>query len=84
MIDYCNKNEIMVYTTHLEAKRSLYEVDFTGKTAIIIGNESKGVSKDASSKADHLIKIPMPGNAESLNASVASSIIMYEYLRQKL
>ena len=48
------------------------------KLAVIIGNEAKGISEEIAVLADKLIKIPMPGNAESLNASVAAGIVMYE------
>ena len=50
--------------------------------AVLIGNEGRGISKKAASLSDRLIIIPMEGRAESLNASVAASIIMYEMSRK--
>ena len=73
-----------IYSTSLEAKKYIQEIDFNKGSVILIGNESQGISKEISSLANELIKIPIPGNAESLNASIASSIIMYEAMRQRI
>lgn len=64
---------------------SIYNVDFNfnKKFLCIIGNEANGVSPKILDFADRQIKIPMPGNAESLNAGVAASIIMYEAMRSR-
>ena len=51
---------------------------------IVIGNEANGVKKEIQEMADEKIKIPMLGKTESLNASVATGIILYEYVRQKI
>ncbi|HHW31903.1 MAG TPA: RNA methyltransferase [Clostridiaceae bacterium] len=75
---------IKVYASHLEGKASLYDIDLRSDMAIIIGNESRGLSKEASASADALVQIPMLGGAESLNASVAAAILMYECVRQRL
>ena len=66
----------------LEAKNDFYDVDLTGKLIIVVGNEGNGVSSEVSDLADLLVKIPMPGGAESLNAAVAASIMMFERVRQ--
>ena len=60
-----------------------YEADMTGPTAILIGNEGSGLSEEALSLADTVVKIPMLGRAESLNASVAAAVILYEAVRQR-
>lgn len=73
-----------VYSTSLQGKEFIQNADFKHFSLLIIGNESKGVSSNLESLADRLIKIPMVGKAESLNAAVASSIIMYEVLRQRI
>jgi TrmH family RNA methyltransferase len=62
---------------------SLYEVDWNQPTAIIIGNEAHGPSADGWKAANSLLHIPMPGGAESLNASIAASLIIFEALRQQ-
>ena len=54
------------------------------KKIIVIGNEANGVSEEIQKIADEKVKIPMLGKTESLNASVATGIILYEYVRQKL
>ena len=69
--------------TSLETNNFYYDVKFTEKLVIVIGNESKGVSKEIQNLADVKIKIPMIGKTESLNAAVACSIIAYEGVRQK-
>lgn len=72
-----------VIATSLETKASIYDIEYT-KTIIVIGNEANGVSKEVLSQADKKVKIPMLGRTESLNASVATGVILYEYVRQKL
>lgn len=66
----------------LEAKDDFYDVDLTGKLIISVGNEGNGVSTKVRDLADLLVKIPMPGKAESLNVGVAASIMMFERVRQ--
>jgi TrmH family RNA methyltransferase len=55
----------------------------TGRCAIIVGNEANGITEETAEMADRLVKIPMPGSAESLNASIAASIMIYEIVRQR-
>jgi len=72
-----------IYSTSLEGSIPIYEADYKGGIILVIGNESKGVKEDIQKMSDILIKIPMPGKAESLNAGVAASIIMYEVMKQR-
>lgn len=60
-----------------------HQADLSGKIAIVIGNEGNGITEKMLSIADLSVKIPMPGKAESLNASVAASILLYESMRQQ-
>lgn len=62
----------------------LYKIDFKKKIAVVLGNEHRGVSDEASNLADKKFKIPMFGMVQSLNVSVAASIILYEALRQRI
>lgn len=78
------RNGIRVLSTSLEASLPLFNMDFREGFALVIGNESKGVSEEIINISDALIKIPMPGLAESLNAGVAASIIMYEAMKGML
>jgi TrmH family RNA methyltransferase len=74
---------IKIYGAHLEGSVDYYKIDMTGNIAIIIGNEARGISSTSLCAADKLIKIPMPGRLESLNASVAAGILIYESFRQE-
>ena len=75
--------EYKVMITSLKAKNSIYNTDYN-KKVIVIGNEANGVSKEIQNIADEKVIIPMLGKTESLNASVATGVILYEYVRQKL
>ena len=77
------KQKYNVVVTSLKTKNSIYDVDYN-KKIIVIGNEANGVSEEIQKIADEKVKIPMLGKTESLNASVATGIILYEYVRQKL
>ncbi len=63
---------------------SMYDVDFKGAIALVIGNEGKGLSRLVSEKCDFIASIPMKGQVNSLNASVAAGVLMYEAMRQRL
>ena len=79
------KNDIKLFITALDAKaKSYFEVDYTQGTAIVFGNEGNGVSDELLTKSDEKLFIPMIGDAESLNVSMAASVVMYEGLRQRL
>ena len=77
------KHKFKVIATSLQTNDSIYDIDYK-KSAIIIGNEANGISKEVMETADKKVKIPMLGKTESLNAAVAAGIVMYEYVRQKL
>ena len=64
--------------------RLIYDVDLTGPCAIIMGSEGKGISQSMLDLADEKAAIPMAGEISSLNVSVASGILMYEAVRQRL
>lgn len=83
MLQEAKKNNFKVMVTSLDTKNSIYDVDYS-KKVIVIGNEANGVSKEVQVIADEKVKIPMLGKTESLNASVAAGIIIYEYVRKKL
>lgn len=74
------KHKIKVYCTDLKTDKSIYGVDYK-KSAIVIGNEANGVSKEVIEESTERIKIPMLGKTESLNAAIATSIILYEVNR---
>lgn len=76
--------DIKILVAHLKGNKNIYDINLTKNIAIIIGNEGNGISDETSFLADELVKIPIIGKAESLNASIAGTIIMYEVVRQKL
>ncbi|GIV45714.1 MAG: tRNA (guanosine(18)-2'-O)-methyltransferase [Ignavibacterium sp.] len=88
-IDSCyselRKNGFKIYASSISNdSKSIYDIDFTGKVAIVLGNEHRGVSEQAEKSADERIMIPMFGMVQSLNVSVAAAIILYEAARQRI
>lgn len=74
---------IVTYAAHLRGKCDYYEENYSSGTAFFIGNEGNGLTDELSGRADVLIRIPMLGQVESLNAAMASGILMYEAFRQR-
>ena len=72
-----------IIVTSLQTDKSIYDIDYS-KKAIVIGNEANGVRDEIMKEADLKVKIPMLGKTESLNASIAAGVMMYEYSRQKI
>lgn len=77
------EREINVYAAHLHAEQYYDEFDYRRSCAFLIGNEANGLSQEAAECAGAYLKIPMKGKVESLNAAVASSILLYEAYRQR-
>jgi len=83
IIDVLKEKGIWIYGADMNAEGYCFDTDLSGAVALVIGSEGKGISKLTKEKCDLLIKIPMVGKINSLNASVAGGIIMYEVLKQK-
>ena len=62
----------------------MYDLNLTGSIGLIIGNEGNGVSRLVKEKCDYIASIPMKGDIDSLNASVAAGILAYEVVRQRM
>ncbi len=77
------KHKYELVVTSLQTDNNIYDINYH-KKVIVIGNEANGVSKEIQNIADKKVKIPMLGKTESLNASVATGIVLYEYVRQKI
>jgi TrmH family RNA methyltransferase len=75
---------VKLYAAHLRGAALPYELDMAGGCCILIGNEATGLTEATAALADARVKIPMPGRAESLNASVAGGVLIYEAVRQRL
>ena len=72
-----------IFAAHLKGENFYDELDFSGPVGFMIGNEGNGLTDETASLATKYLKIPMEGRLESLNASVAASILMYETHRQR-
>ena len=83
LIDKLKERNIWIYGTELKGQ-SIYRGRISGAAALILGNESKGVSPNLLKKCDVVVTIPMIGKVNSLNVSVAAGVILFELLRQKL
>ncbi|MDQ6998207.1 MAG: 23S rRNA (guanosine(2251)-2'-O)-methyltransferase RlmB [Mariprofundus sp.] len=67
-----------------ESDGSIYDVDMSGPTAVVMGSEGRGMRRLVRETCDQLISIPMPGTVESLNVSVATGVALFEICRQRL
>ena len=83
-IDMLKEQGIWIYGADIDGKDYSYNTDFSGPCSLIIGSEGKGISSLTLKKCDLLVKIPMIGKINSLNASVAGGIMMYEVLKGRL
>lgn len=82
-IDYLKNNGFWIVGTDMNNSVDYYNIDYSGKTALVIGNEGTGMSRMIRESCDFIAKIPMYGKINSLNASVAAGIIIYEVIKQK-
>ncbi|MZP42151.1 23S rRNA (guanosine(2251)-2'-O)-methyltransferase RlmB [Heliobacterium gestii] len=76
------KAGLWIIGSAMDAPQPYYRQDFTGPVGLIVGSEGKGISPLLREHCDHLVSIPMGGKVESLNASVAGALLMYERVRQ--
>lgn len=81
-IDLLKSHGVWVYGADMDGD-NWCETDFSGGVALVIGNEGKGISRLVLKKCDKVISLPMTGEINSLNASVAAGVLMYEVLRQR-
>ena len=84
LMDDFKNNNVKTLAAHLKGTSTPYKVDMTTACAVIIGNEANGLSDEISEMASDLVKIPMPGKAESMNAGIAGGILIYEAVRQRI
>lgn len=83
VMSYLKSQQVTLYTTALtDTAQPIQEVSFEKRMALVIGNEGHGVSEYSLAETDYTMIIPMPGGAESLNASVAAGVCMYEIVRK--
>ena len=82
-IEMIKQSEFFVFGTSLKDSKSMYDVKMDCRAAVVFGGESKGIRANIVRLCDELVKIPIPGNVESLNVSVSAGVILYEILRQR-
>ena len=75
---------VWVFGTAMNGSTSLYQADLKGPAAIVIGSEGDGMTRLAAENCDFLVSIPMRGKLNSLNASAAAAILLYEAVRQRM
>ena len=83
-VDELHLNGIKVYAADMKAEKNFSDIDFTEPAAIVMGSEEKGIYPALLKICDEKIKIPMAGGFESFNVSVATGIILYEAMRQRI
>ncbi len=83
-IDMLKENNVWVVGADMDGEKNIYEHDFSGSVAIVIGSEGFGISRLVKEKCDFIVNIPMVGKISSLNASVAGALMIYEALRGRL
>lgn len=82
-IEDLKKQGFWVLGAHMEGQQTMYQADMTVPLVLVIGNEGKGLSRLTKEKCDFLVTIPMYGKLNSLNASVAAGLLVYEAVRQR-
>lgn len=82
-VELLKAHGIRSFAAHLKGVNFYDQENYRGGTAFLIGNEGNGLTEELTEQADTLIRIPMEGKLESLNAGVASAILMYEAYRQR-
>ena len=83
-IEELKKAGLWVCGTAVDTDKYYYNQDLTGALAIVIGNEGKGIGEKVKKNCDFLVKIPMKGKVQSLNASVSTGIVVYEAVKQRI
>ncbi|MBP1967423.1 23S rRNA (guanosine(2251)-2'-O)-methyltransferase RlmB [Paenibacillus aceris] len=82
-IEQLKEQGVWVAGTDVSAAQDVYKANFSMPIALVIGNEGKGVGRLIKERCDFLVKLPMAGHVNSLNASVAAGVLMYEVVRQR-
>jgi 23S rRNA (guanosine2251-2'-O)-methyltransferase len=82
-LEQLKERGVWIVGADVAGKQTIYQSDFTMPLAIVIGNEGKGIGRLIKEKCDFLVKLPMAGRINSLNASVAAALFMYEVVRQR-
>jgi 23S rRNA (guanosine2251-2'-O)-methyltransferase len=83
-LDWLKEHQVWIYGLAIEARQPFWDVDWAAPSALVVGSEGSGLSRLVGEKCDALVTIPMAdGAVQSLNASVAGSIVLYEAFRRR-
>ncbi len=82
-IETLKQRGVWIYGTAADASSDLYHTDLKGPMAVVIGSEGDGMGRLVAESCDFLVSIPMRGHINSLNASAAAAIVLYEAVRQR-
>jgi len=83
-ISSMKESGVTVIGAEAEGDSTVWDLDFTGPIALVVGSEAEGMRRTVKEHCDHIIKLPMQGKVNSLNASVATGIIIFEIMRQRM
>ena len=83
VLGWLNEYGVTIIGTSDSAEKSVYEVDFSGSVALVMGEEHGGIGKRIADRCDELVSLPMQGTVASLNVSVATGICLFEVVRQR-
>jgi len=83
-IDYLKESGLRIVAASEKGKKNYYDTSFTGPLAVIMGSEEDGVSGEYLRRCDDVVSIPMRGQIESLNVSVAAGILLFEVVKQQM
>ena len=84
VVEFLQNSGVQVFASDLQAEKMSYKLDFTVPTALIIGSEDLGVQEGLLKRADETFIIPQVGTTDSYNVSVATGMMLYEVIRQRL
>ncbi len=83
-ISSMKESGVTIVGAEAEGDVTVWDLDFTGSIALVVGSEAEGMRRTVKEHCDHIIKLPMQGKVNSLNASVATGIIIFEIMRQRM
>jgi 23S rRNA (guanosine2251-2'-O)-methyltransferase len=83
-LDYLSEAGLQIVACHEKTDKLIYDADFSQPTVVIMGSEENGISNEYLKRSDVQVKIPMPGAIASLNVSVATGIVLFEAVKQRL
>ncbi len=83
VVDELKQRGVWIFGTAMDADRAYDDVDYSGPIAIVVGNEGRGIRRLVKEKCDVLVRIPLYGKIESLNASVAGALVLFEAVKAR-